>query len=162
MVAQLTDLNVGGAVIGRHSGNFEEWRPGEMDRGYSWDVGEVRCLIDGSLTVDLFENTGRKAWILMFETPLTVRITQEGSLQEYWESGVVVAGHNLTRATNSSLLTWLENSSGGVHSLDHVAHCAVFSDDVCVEVLSRAVPSLMSTDTWLRTILIQSTPRILS
>ncbi|MNT15234.1 hypothetical protein D3C72_1502760 [compost metagenome] len=109
-------------------------------------MGEVRYSIDGSLTVDLFDNTGRKAWILMFATPLTVRIAQEGSLQEYWESGVVVPGHNLMRATSSSLLTWLENSSGGVHSSGNMAHYAVFSDDVCVEVLSRVVPYLMTAD----------------
>lgn len=132
--------------MGQHSANFEEWRPDGIDKHYSWNVGEVRYSIDGSLTVDLFEHTGRKAWILMFATPLTVRITQEGSLQEYWESGVVVAGHNLMRATSSSLLTWLENSSGGVHSSDNMAHYAVFSDDVCVEVLSRVVPSLMPAD----------------
>lgn len=132
MVAQLRDLDMGGAVIGRNSGNFEEWRPGEMDGDHSWDVGGG-CSIDGSLAVDLFENARKKAWVLMFTTPLTVRITQEGSLHEYWESGVVVVRHNLVRATSSSLLTWLENSSGGVHSSGHVAHYAVFSDDVCVE-----------------------------
>jgi len=40
----------------------------------------------------------------------------------------------------------LENSSGGVHSSGNMAHYAVFSDDVCVEVLSRVVPSLMPAD----------------
>ncbi len=134
-------------MIGQRSANFEEWRPDEMDGDHSWDVGEIRYSIDGSLAVDLFENAGKKAWVLMFATPLTVRITQEGSLHEYWESGVVVVRHNLMRATSSSLLTWLENSSGGVNSSGHVAHYAVFSDDVCVEVLSRAVPSLMPTET---------------
>nr|ELF4101513.1 hypothetical protein [Stenotrophomonas maltophilia] len=135
------------AMIGQRSENFEEWRPDEMDGDHSWDVGEVRYSIDGSMAVDLFENAGKNAWVLMFASPLTVRIAQEGSLHEYWESGVVVAGHNLMRATSSSLLTWLENSSGGVHSSGDVAHYAVFSDDVCVEVLSRVVPSLMPVDT---------------
>lgn len=133
-------------MIGQRSADFEEWRPDGMDGDHSWDVGEVRYSIDGSMAIDLFENTGRKAWILIFATPLAVRITQEGSLQEYWGSGVVVAGHNLMRATSSSLLTWLENSSGGVHSSGNMAHYAVFSDDVCVEVLSRVVPSLMPAD----------------
>lgn len=133
-------------MMGQLSANFEEWKPDGMDRDHSWNVGEVRYSIDGSLAVDLFESTGRKAWVLIFATPLTVRITQEGSLQEYWESGVVVVRHNLMRATSSSLLTWLENSSGGVHSSDNMAHYAVFSDDVCVEVLSRVVPSLRPTE----------------
>ncbi len=133
-------------MIGQRSADFEEWRPDGMDGDHSWDVGEVRYSIDGSMAIDLFENAGKKAWVLMFATPLTVRIAQEGSLHEYWESGVVVVRHNLMRATSSSLLTWLENSSGGVHSSRHVVHYAVFSDDVCVEVLSRAVPSLMPTE----------------
>lgn len=50
------------------------------------------------------------------------------------------------RATCSSLLTWLENSSGGVHALEQMMHYAVFSDDVCIEVLTRVVPALMSVE----------------
>lgn len=133
-------------MIGQLSANFEEWRPRGMNGDHSWDVGEVRYSIDGYLAVDLFEDAGQRPWVLVFETPLTVRITQEGSLQEYWESGLVVGRHNLMRATSSSLLTWLENSSGGVHGSEQVVHYAVFSDDVCIEVLSRVIPSLMSVE----------------
>lgn len=133
-------------MIGQFSANFEEWRPPGTNGDHSWDVGEVRYSIDGSLAVDLFEDAGQRAWVLVFETPLTVRITQEGSLQEYWESGLVVGRHNLMRATCSSLLTWLENSSVGVHALEQMMHYAVFSDDVCIEVLTRVVPALTSVE----------------
>ncbi|WP_409461107.1 hypothetical protein ACK1O1_05865 [Stenotrophomonas maltophilia] len=131
------------AMSGQRSENFEAWRPEGMNGSCAWNVGEVRYLIDGSLAVDLFNSAGQRAWGLVFETPLTVRITQAGSLQEYWESGLVVRGHNLMRATRSSLLTWLENSSGGVHVSGQMVHYAVFSDDACVEVISRVAPSLV-------------------
>ncbi|MDR2128701.1 MAG: hypothetical protein LBP52_06510 [Burkholderiaceae bacterium] len=77
---------------------------------------------------------------LVFEAPLAIRITQEGSLMEYWNSGFAVKEHGVFIATSSKFMEWLAHSSSGVHSADRVRHYAVFSDDVCVEILSSAEP----------------------
>jgi len=126
---------------------FEEWRPPGVLGEHTFDVGEVRYSVKGCLIVDLYEGGGRRAWVLVFETPLTVRISNEGSLLEYWRSGVVVRRHNLMRAATSSLLTWLERSSDGVHALGTMMHYAVFSEDVCIEVLARVAPTLKPVET---------------
>lgn len=77
---------------------------------------------------------------LVFEAPLAIRITQEGSLMEYWNSGFAAKEHGVFVAKSSQFMEWLEHSSSGVHSADQVKHFAVFSDDVCVEVLSSIEP----------------------
>ena len=109
----------------------------------SFDVGSIAYGTDGAFKLELLASGTCETKVhaeLVFESPLAIRIVQEGSLMDYWSSGFVVRGHNVFVTANSQFLDWLEHSSSGVHSVDRVKHFAVFTDDVCVEVLSSEVP----------------------
>jgi hypothetical protein len=106
----------------------------------SYDIGSISYGLDGAFKLELLAADTAVNLELFFETPLAIRITQEGSLMDYWNSGFVVQRHNVFVTASSQFLDWLEHSSSGVHSVDRVKHFAVFTDDVCVEVLSTDDP----------------------
>lgn len=105
-----------------------------------YDIGFISYGLDGAFKLELLASDTGGNLDLSFETPLAIRITQEGSLMDYWNGGFIVQRHNVFVATNSQFLDWLEHSSSGVHSVGRVKHFAVFTDDVCVEVLSTDDP----------------------
>ncbi len=109
----------------------------------SYDIGSISYGVTGAFKIELLAPNAAKKVELSFETPLAIRITQEGSLMEYWNSGFEVHGHNVFIAARSQLLDWFEHSSSGVHSVDRVKHFAIFTDDVCVEVLSTDDPIVL-------------------
>lgn len=127
--------------------SFSDWRPSGLPDGVTFDIGLVVHGLDGSLRVELLRpHDKRLAATVVFLAPLAVRTASEGSLLEYWRAGLVVRNTNLFVLRESELLAWLERSSGGVHSVDRVTHYAIFSDDLCVEVLSTEAPDILLTD----------------
>ncbi len=118
---------------------------GNLPEG-DYDVGSIAYLVDGACRLELHASGAAQPLVLIFDAPLAIRVVQEGSLMDYWNSGFSVLGHNVFCAGNSEFLSWLERSSGGVHSVDRVKHYAVFTDDICVEVLSTAVPFIQNVD----------------
>jgi len=115
----------------------------------SFEVGAIAYGTDGAFKLELRASGACETKVqaeLVFESPLAVRIVQEGSLMDYWNGGFVVRGHNVFVTASSQFLDWLEHSSSGVHSVDRVRHFAVFTDDVCVEVLSSDVPTVYMRD----------------
>lgn len=114
-----------------------------------FEVGEIAYGTDGAFKIELRASGACEKKVhaeLVFESPLAIRIAQEGSLMDYWNGGFVVQGHNVFVTTSSQFLEWLEHSSSGVHSVNRVRHFAVFTDDVCVEVLSSDVPTVCVSD----------------
>lgn len=117
------------------------WHSPHLDPQISFDLGEITYGRDGSLRVELMSPEGGRT--LLFDTPLAVRIVGEGSLMNYWRSGLRITGYNVIEAKRSELMRWLEESSSGVHSLDRTRHFAVFSDDLCIEVVTTAPPTVL-------------------
>lgn len=132
--------NQGGEAV-----EFFEWHPEGLPGSHAFDVGNIVYDTSGTFRVELLER-GKGAELraeLAFEAPLAIRIAGEGSLMPYWNAGFSVPHHNLFIASRSTFLSWLEASSSGVHGADEVKHYALFTDDVCVEVLSRVSPSFL-------------------
>ena len=125
--------------------NFSPWFGDGALESCEFEVGPVSHGTDGALRIVLLPSKRKHKSVsveLVFLSPLAVRIAQEGSLMDYWNRGFVVGTHNVFVATASPFLNWLEHSSSGVHSVDRVKHYAVFSDDICVEVLSTEAPEV--------------------
>lgn len=121
--------------------DFSPWY-GDSEFGeHVFEVGAISYGADGVFRLSLASADSVQAE-LIFQAPLATRIVQEGSLMDYWNSGFIVRNHNLFVATRSQFLSWLEHSSSGVHSVDRVRHYAIFTDDVCVEVLSSEAPKI--------------------
>ena len=152
MVGQQTSLDMGPSQIkevgaGAPRPRFVPWYgEGQLPVGL-FDVGNIAYGTDGCLRVELVLGQVGAAHVvsarqlsLVFSAPLAVRIVQEGSLLEYWNNGVLVRDHNVLFTHTSKLIEWLEASSSGVHASDRVTHYAVFTDDVCIEVLSSVAP----------------------
>lgn len=106
----------------------------------SFEIGSFSYGPDGAFKLELLASSVKGELALIFEAPLAIRIVQEGSLMDYWNNGFVVRGHNVFVTLSSQFLSWLEHSSSGVHSVGCVKHFGVFTDDVCVEVLSINEP----------------------
>jgi hypothetical protein len=108
-----------------------------------FEIGAINYRTDGTLMIEIFtspicENSIRFEFI--FETPLAVRITQEGSLMSYWNTGIEVKNYNVFVAADTEFLNWLEYSSSGVHLANQTKHYAIFTDDICIEILSKVAP----------------------
>lgn len=124
--------------------NFSEWHPTGLPDSDSFDIGLVVYGLDGTLRIDLLRQLDKRlAATVVFQAPLATRTASEGSLLEYWRTGFAVHKANLFVSRESELLAWLERSSDGVHSRDRVTHYAIFSDDLCVEVLSSDAPHIV-------------------
>lgn len=119
--------------------DFEPFETGALPKQFG--LGTICSALDGSCTVQVTGHGGKVVGTLRFEVPLAVRVISEGSLLAYWNAGIRVKGSQLLRASSSEFLDWLAWSSGGVHQPPEVAHYALISDDVCVEVLSRVHPA---------------------
>jgi hypothetical protein len=106
-----------------------------------YEVGVISYGTDGLFKFKLIALDKTKTdFEIIFEAPLAIRIVQEGSLMDYWNSEFMVKGHNIFIAAASQLLNWLEHSSSGAHLVADIKHIAVFTDDVCIEILSRDFP----------------------
>ena len=127
--------------------NFMPWFAEGKLSSCSFDIGEIAYGTDGAFRLTLRGESGGVVTQaeLAFHAPLAIRIVGEGSLMDYWNAGFVVRDHNVFVADDSAFLQWLENSSSGVHKAGPVKHYAVFSDDICVEVLSREAPEVVAT-----------------
>lgn len=128
------------SIVNLHE--FKEWHPEGMEGDHCFDVGEIHYGLDGKLSVNLKDMNSQIKWQFAFLSPLAIRIVGEGSLMDYWNSGLVVKRHNVLVASSSPFLEWLEKSSSGAHSVGRVIHYAIFSDDVCLEILSSEEPVL--------------------
>ncbi|MBB4128465.1 hypothetical protein GGR77_003795 [Xanthomonas translucens] len=124
--------------------NFEKFCPEGQGDEICFEIGEIIYGLDGELSIKLYNRESKLKSSLFFSSPLAIRIANEGSLMEYWNNGLIVGKHNLLVATTSPFLKWLEKSSSGVHSEGAVKHYAIFSDDVCLEVLSSEQPVLLN------------------
>jgi hypothetical protein len=127
--------------------DFVPWRLSGMASDIDYQVGAVTFGTTGDLLIELISrgcNAAEKTNpVLVFHAPLATRIVQEGSLMEYWNAGFRVKGHNIFTCKKSKFLDWLEFSSSGVHSLDRTKHFAIFTDDICIEVLSSEEPTVL-------------------
>jgi hypothetical protein len=124
------------------SKSFREWYPNAGEK-HVFDVGAIVHGVDGSLRISLRDVSDSAPNVLIFMAPLAVRVVCEGSLMPYWEEGVIVSEHSIFMGIETEFLEWLERSSGGVHPAQSTLHFAIFSDDICIEVLSAAYPSLV-------------------
>lgn len=121
--------------------DFEEWFPPKFSGYGPFIIEGVEYSPNGALIIGIAGKAGNAgSAVLEFDAPIAVRIVGEGSLMKYWENGFVVRGHSIFSARNSDFLRWLDSSSAGVHASDKLTHYAIFSDDICVEVISYASP----------------------
>jgi hypothetical protein len=125
---------------------FSAWYADGKLTANSFNIGPVTYGTSGNLKLELSAvvNDIKQKKALVFHAPLAVRIVSEGSLMDYWNSGFVVRTHNVFISSNSEFLNWLEHSSSGVHAADSVKHYAIFTDDICVEILSREAPEVVA------------------
>jgi len=117
------------------------WRPSGLQYLAALDILEITHHPDGSCVIQLVSADAKTSvGAVRFESPLATRVTDQGNLGDYWSSGIRITGYNLFVAEKSDFLDWLERSSSGVHRSREVKHYAIFTEDICVEILSRAVP----------------------
>lgn len=122
------------------SAYFCEWVPKGLGQAAQLDVGNVNFGLDSILRVEVSDKASGHSGAIAFSEPLSVRIGTTASLTAYWTSGFTATSSTYV-ADESEYLAWLKGSSEDVYSSLAVRHYAVFSDDVCVEVLCVAPPT---------------------
>ena len=112
------------------------------------DIGDVRHDLRGQLIVTALVMPEKTRRIdVTFLEPIATRISNEGTLLQYWSDGFKTNGRSLFVARESEFLDWIQQASHGVYAAKDLSHYAVFSDDTCIEVLSMVPPTITDVGT---------------
>lgn len=116
-----------------------------------WEVAErlpARVVVlgiwdkDDGLCVELAgKGDPRSRFVLCFEDFVAYRNVNESFRNRLWNSKAIVAD-SLLMVENSRWLKWLNEESGGVVGEFDVSHYAIYTDDDCIDVLSRVPPQV--------------------
>jgi len=122
---------------------FSEWfDEKKILKDAFYEIAEAQYGRDWSFNLNL--NSAKYGFFcLKFTSPISIRINKEANLQSYWRNGVKIKQHNVLIAHKSEFISWISSMSDGIYDMEKMLHFAVFSDDICVEVLSIIEPTCM-------------------